>query len=44
MTLDAVDGFGVSGVATFRPTDDGERTDVLVQVQRGAVATGTPEA
>lgn len=43
-TLDAVDGSGVSGVATFRPTDDAERTDVLVQVQRGAVATGTPEA
>ncbi len=44
VTLDPVDGSGIGGVATFRPNDDDtdDQTEVLVQVHRGASATGTP--
>ncbi len=49
VTLEPVDGSGIGGVATFRPDnddtdDDDDQTEVLVQVQRGVEATGTPTA
>lgn len=46
--LEAVGNSGVSGVATFGParpgSDDGDKTEVTTEVQRGAQQAATPAA